>query len=225
MAVCRDTLDQITLSLSLSCCALTPLYPLLSGLLLHSARPSAPPGWRPPTGIVRETNGTLNAPETSTPVSAPSHPKYFTVGSTMDEVEAIMGSAQRITRENPDLWWYQSSNIAFTNGRVSHWNDASGNLKAKGSSPATAAARSLPTVTPPTTYYERLMQRPHLHDGEFRPASHLHEGGFRPASISACVASFPAVTAHPLLPGGDSGRLRQRTDPPESDIQMCWENP
>ena len=63
-----------------------------------------------------------------------------------------MGSAQRITRENPDLWWYQSSNIAFTNGRVSHWNDASGNLKAKGASPATAAARSLPTVAPPTTY-------------------------------------------------------------------------
>ena len=60
---------------------------------------------------------------------------FFTAGSTMDEVAAIMGTPQTINSFGTEVWWYYGySKIVFKAGRVTEWNNVANNLKVKWSS-------------------------------------------------------------------------------------------
>jgi len=66
------------------------------------------------------------------PLNIPATPNSFSVGATMDEVAAIMGTPQRITNYSSiseTIWYYDFSSVKFKDGCVREWDNNGGNLK------------------------------------------------------------------------------------------------
>ena len=59
-------------------------------------------------------------------------PQHFTMGSTQQEVAAVMGTPTRVQKyeySGREIWSYDFSTVTFAGGRVYEWNNFSGNLK------------------------------------------------------------------------------------------------
>jgi hypothetical protein len=68
------------------------------------------------------------APPANTPISKGTT-GFFTIGSTEEEVRAIQGVPPRIDNYGQLRWWYGLSTVTFdSSGRVSRYDNASGNL-------------------------------------------------------------------------------------------------
>ncbi len=101
-------------------------------------------------------SGTIYLPEAqpstlaSSPPAMPVPRDYFSVGSSMDEVAALMGTPSRINNFLNDVWWYYGySRVGFRAGRVTEWDNTSNNLKVRWS--ASSAPAQAPTSAPRQT--------------------------------------------------------------------------
>ena len=64
--------------------------------------------------------------EAKAPPPAPDHKKFFTIGSTKDEVLALQGTPESLTDSS---FTYEYSRVYFKDGRVSSWSNIGKNLK------------------------------------------------------------------------------------------------
>ena len=77
------------------------------------------------------------------PSGNPDTGDYFTLGSSMNHVAAVMGTPTRTSRIGDEIWWYfHFSRVTFRGDRVSEWDDTDNNLKVK-----------LATSSPPKEYF------------------------------------------------------------------------
>ena len=67
--------------------------------------------------------------------------RHFTLGSTQDDVLAIQGTP---TSVQGNTWYYRSSSVTFSRGRVASYSNQSGNLRIKLESRTYAAAAPYP---------------------------------------------------------------------------------
>jgi hypothetical protein len=78
---------------------------------------------------------------------------YFTIGSSMNEVASIMGTPSRVDNVLDAVWWhYGYSRIVFRQGRVTEWDNTSGNLKVRWSA-------SVAPPSPPAAAYNPIAQQ------------------------------------------------------------------
>lgn len=126
---------------------------------------------------------------------------YFTVGSTMDEVAAIMGTPDRIQEFVTETWWnYGSSRVEFRRGQVTGWDNRGGNLKVSWSDETPPLASS-----PPSEQSMRAIQP--------RPPNPEEK------AIAAKVAAIMAAPHNPLPPAQPV-----RTNPRSTVAEVLIEN-
>lgn len=59
--------------------------------------------------------------------STPTLGLFITVGTTRAQVEAVQGTPNKVDKDFGETWWYESSRVEFSNGKVKGWHQASGN--------------------------------------------------------------------------------------------------
>jgi hypothetical protein len=95
---------------------------------------------------------------------------FFSVGASMDDVAAIMGTPSRISDFSIAVWWYYGdSKVVFQAGRVTEWDNESNNLKVRWSSSsppiqARTSALRQPSATSPVRS-TRLLLHPDAGSG------------------------------------------------------------
>ncbi len=135
-------------------------------------------------GQVAEWDNSGNNLKVKLATSSPPR-KYFTQGSTQDEVIAVMGTPTRTTRIGDEIWWYYSySRLTFRDGRVVGWDDTGNNLKVRWSDQAGSIA-SAPQPAPISSGAVSL------------PNSGYNAGGLslpRPSSPSGSYLNSPSFS-------------------------------
>lgn len=129
----------------------TPFTPFVSFLILAGLASCTAPPLRTSNSVPQAVQRPQTATLTAAVQQTPERPKdYFTVGSSMDDVAAIMGTPSRVNNFLNDVWWYFGySRVVFRGGRVTEWDNMSNNLKVRwNGSVAPAQARSAPVQSP-----------------------------------------------------------------------------
>jgi outer membrane protein assembly factor BamE (lipoprotein component of BamABCDE complex) len=65
-------------------------------------------------------------PKNSDMVSAARARDDYTLGSTRDEVLAVEGTPDTLDKDHEETWWFGTSRIEFSEGKVSSWRDSPG---------------------------------------------------------------------------------------------------